>query len=99
MQLAQDKKIIKVAGFGEIDQVLSDERVECDFSPAGNMDADVLAWIYRGLLSQRASAPICSERTTRPRTSTPLDDKLLKLDLRRADSVPDAAHGRRESAL
>lgn len=78
VQLAQDKKIIKAAGFGEIDQVLSDERVECDFSPAGNMDADVLAWIYRGLLSQRIGSYLFGADDT-PAYIHSLDDKLLTL--------------------
>lgn len=90
--LPHDDKVIKVAGFGEIDQVKTDERVEVDFTPAGNMDAAVLAWMFNDLLSKRIGSTLFGAADT-PAYIHSLDGRLLTLTCAAVTTFPTLLMG------
>jgi hypothetical protein len=90
--LPHDDKIIKVAGFGEIDQVKTDERVEADFTPAGNMDQDVLDWMFRGILAKRIGSCLFEAADT-PAYIHSLDGRLLTLTCAAVTTYPTLLMG------
>lgn len=85
-------KPMPVAGFGNISDPCADEYVEVEFTPAGNMDSDVFAFLFSGVFGLVGGKSVFLTDDT-PVWIHTLDGKLLALKRARVTQFPTLRFG------
>ena len=78
VHLVHSAKDMPVSGWGNIDDPRKDEVVEVDFTPAGNLSAGMLAFLFSGVFALKPGQSVFSS-TDRPIYVHTLDGKLLAI--------------------
>lgn len=92
VNLVPANKDVAVAGFGNIDSIKTDETIEVDFTPAGEISADILSFLYNSLLSAKIGSGLFGDTDT-PVWVHSLDGKLLPLTCAKVTTLPTLMMG------
>ncbi len=92
VNLVPANKDVPVAGFGNIDSIKTDEIIEVDFTPAGEISSDILTFLYNSVLSAKIGSSLFGASDT-PVWVHSLDGKLLALTCAKVTTLPTLLMG------